>query len=199
MLIVCPACDLVHRGETAPIAQRTRCTRCRAPLHRADGAHLDTAIALALAALGLFALGNLYPIVSLHINGTTRSATLLEAALGLLRQGFPTLSMIVVLTTVIAPLLQLLSLLYLLIPLRRGRRAPHQRLAFRLLTHLRPWTFFEVFMLGAVVALVRLTKFAQVLPGIALLCCALFMIALAALTNLTSPQQIWHWVERSRP
>src|SRR5215475_3201042 len=115
-LIVCPACDLVHRGETAPATQRTRCSRCRAPLHRPQSAHLDTAIALAIAALLLFLLGNLYPVVTLHINGTTRSATLLQAALGLYRHGFPLLSTLVVLTTVVAPLVQLLCLLYLLLP-----------------------------------------------------------------------------------
>src|SRR5215813_11873496 len=124
-LIVCAACDLVHRSEIAPATQRTRCSRCRAPLHRPQSAHLDSAIALSVSALLLFVLGNLYPVVTLHINGTTRSATLLEAALGLYRQGFPLLSTLVVLTTVIAPLAQVLCLLYLLIPLRRRRRARH--------------------------------------------------------------------------
>jgi paraquat-inducible protein A len=195
---VCHACDLVHRGEAAPVLTATRCCRCRAPLHRPQSARLDSAIALALTALVLFALGNAYPIVSLRMNGTSRSTTLFESALGLFQQGFPALSIVVVLTTVVAPLLQILSLLYLLVPLRRGRRARYQRVVFRLLTHIRPWTFIEVFMLGAIVALVRLAKFAQVIPGIALACIALFMMALAALTSLTTPHQFWHWVDRSR-
>jgi paraquat-inducible protein A len=195
---VCHACDLVHRGEAAPILISTRCSRCHAPLHRPQSAHLDTAIALAISALVLFTLGNLYPIVTLHINGATRSTTLVGSALGLYRQGFPLLTLIVVLTTVVAPLAQIFALLYLLIPLRRQRRARYQRVIFRLLTQIRQWTFIEVFLLGSIVALVRLAKFATVIPGIALLCCTLFMLTLAALTSVTTPNQFWHWVDRSR-
>ncbi len=48
-------------------------------------------------------------------------------------------------------------------------------------------------MLGTVVALVRLAKFAHVVPGIALWSCALLMLCLSALTSLTSPEQLWRW------
>ena len=200
-LIVCPACDLVHRGdaENAPTDPgRLRCARCRAVLHGARGAHIDTAIALAISALVLFLLGNTYPLVEFHINGATRETSLLGAALGLHHAGHSALGLLVLLTTIAAPLAQILGLLYLLIPLRKNRRARRQSTVFRLIVQIRPWTFIEVFMLGAVVALVRLSAFAKVVPGIALACCGLLMMCLAALTSLTSPEQFWHWDARSR-
>jgi len=85
-----------------------------------------------------------------------------------------------------------------LIPLWANRRAAGQTFVFRLLTRVRPWTFMEVFMLGALVALVRLSKFAHIVPGISLWSCALLMICLSALTSVTSPEQFWRWVERVR-
>jgi paraquat-inducible protein A len=197
-LIVCPACDLVHRGDVVPVSGRTRCARCRAVLHRSAETELDTAIAIALSALVLFLLANLYPLVEFHINGANRETTLVGAALGLYHAGHTGLSVLVLSTTVLAPLAQILSLLYLLLPLRSKRRARRQRTVFRLLMQLRPWTFVEVFMLGAIVALVRLASYAKVLPGIALVCCGLLMMSLAALTSRTSPEQYWRWVERSR-
>jgi paraquat-inducible protein A len=196
-VIVCPACDLAHRNEPTAGTQRTRCARCSAPLHRLQTAHLDTAIATALCALVLFCLSNAYPLVAMQINGSSRSATLFDAARGLFDQGFVSLSALVLLTTVIFPLLQIAGILYLLLPLRRRRRARYQRPVFRLLVTIRPWILIEVFMLGAIVALVRLTMFAKVIPGIALLCCALLMMTLAALSSMTTPPQFWHWVERS--
>ncbi len=101
-------------------------------------------------------------------------------------------------TTVIGPLLQIASLLYLLIPLRRAREAPGQSTIFRLLAQVRSWTFVEVFMLGVLVALVRLSAYARVIPGVALWSCGLLMLTLAALTSRTSPGQFWRWVDRSR-
>jgi len=67
------------------------------------------------------------------------------------RQGFGSLAALVFLTTVVAPLLQIVTLLYVLIPLRRRRRAPGQNAVLRVLTRVRPWNFLEVFMLGALV------------------------------------------------
>jgi paraquat-inducible protein A len=197
-VIVCPSCDLAHRIGVAPASKGTRCARCRAPLQRPEIGNIDTAIALSLCALVLFFLSNAYPLVTIQVNGTTRATTLLGAAWGLYAQGHAGLAALVFLTTVAGPFLQIASLLYLLLPLRRAREAPGQNTIFRLLAQVRPWTFVEVFMLGALVALVRLSAYALVIPGVALWSCGLLMLTLAALTSRTTPGQFWSWVERSR-
>lgn len=198
MVIVCPSCDLAHRAGAAPAPERTRCARCRAQLQRPENGHIDTAIALSICALVLFFLSNAYPLVAIQSNGTTRAATLLGAALGLYNQDHAGLAALVFITTVLGPFAQIASLLYLLLPLKYRRQAPGQNTVFRLLAQVRPWTFVEVFMLGALVALVRLSSFARVLPGVALWSCALLMLTLAALTSRTSAGQFWHWVEQYR-
>ena len=197
-VIVCPACDLAHRLAEAPPTGRMRCARCRAPLQRPENAALDTAIALAVCALVLLLLTNIYPLVTMQINGSSRDTTLIGAALGLYAQGFDSLAALVFLTTVIGPLLQIAALLYVLIPLWRGRRAPGQGTVLRVFTQVRSWSFMEVFLLGALAALVRLAKFAHITPGIALWSCVLLMLCLSELTSITSPEQLWRWVERSR-
>ncbi|HEX3913471.1 MAG TPA: paraquat-inducible protein A [Steroidobacteraceae bacterium] len=198
MVIVCPLCDLAHRAGAAPASERTRCARCRAPLQRPENGRIDTAIALSICALVLFFLSNAYPLVAIQSNGTTRASTLVGAALGLYGQDHVGLAALVFITTVVGPFVQIVSLLYLLVPLKYRRQAPGQNTVFRLLAQMRLWTFVEVFMLGAVVALVRLSSFARVLPGVALWSCALLMLTLAALTSRTSAGQFWRWVERCR-
>ena len=197
-VIVCPSCDLAHRTAMERASERTRCARCLASLQRPENGSIDTAIALSIAALVLFLLSNAYPLVAIHSNGSTRSATLVGAALGFYRQDHAGLAALVFITTVVGPFLQIAGLLYLLIPLRRQQRAPGLNTVFRLLALVRPWTFIEVFMLGALVALVRVAAYARVLPGVALWSCALLMLTLAALTSRTSPGQFWRWVEGSR-
>jgi paraquat-inducible protein A len=197
-VIVCPACDLAHRLTAAPATGRTQCARCRAPLQRSVSAAIDTAIALTVCAFVLLLTSNAYPLVAMYVNGHSSESTLIGAALGLYAQGYDSLAVLVFLTTVIAPLLQILTLLYVLIPLWRGRRAAGQNAGFRLLTRLRPWSFMEVFMLGALAALVRLAKFAHIVPGVSLWSCGLLMLCLSALTSMTSPEQLWRWAGRSR-
>jgi paraquat-inducible protein A len=196
-VIVCPACDLAHRLTAVTTTGRTQCARCRAPLQRRESPSIDTAIALAVCALVLLLLSNAYPLVAMQVNGNSRDTTLIGAAAGLYAQGFDSLAALVFLTTVVAPLLQIVTLLHVLIPMRRGQRAFGQITVLRVLTRVRPWNFIEVFMLGALVALVRLSKFANISPGIALWSCALLMLCLSALTSVASPEQLWRWVERS--
>jgi len=193
-VILCPACDLVHRVALAQ-PRRRRCVRCRAILQREAEGSIDSAIALAITALILYVFSNLYPLVSMNFNGTTRAATLFDATMAFYHQGHPTLAAIVLTTTQLGPLFQITTLLYMLVPMRAGRQAPGTGNLFRFLTHVRPWTLVEVFMLGAVVALVRVAQYAQVLPGVSLWSYALLMLTLAALTHYTSPQQFWRWAE----
>ena len=197
-LIVCHACDLVHRIDKVAVSARVRCVRCRAELYRTISGNIDTAIALAATALVLLVIANMYPLVALKVNGTTRAATLLGAALGLYRQGYAVIAVLVLFTTVLVPLAQILIFLYVLIPLRAKRRMPGQNALFRMLTPLRPWAMAEIFMLGALVALVKLSALADVEPRIALASYGLLMFTLAALTSVTPSEQIWRWAEGSR-
>jgi len=147
----------------------------------------------------LLLLSNAYPLVVLQLNGSSRTTTLLGAAVGLYEQGFIPVAALVLLTSVLVPTFQIAALLYVLVPLRRRERARGQNEVFRALTRLRPWAMSEVFMLGALVALVKLAALAQVIPGISLFSYGALMLILAALTYITPTEQFWQWVEGHRP
>src|SRR6202049_4833458 len=109
-VIVCPACDLAHRLTAAPASGRRLCARCQAPLQRREDASIDTAIALAVCAVVLLILSNAYPLVAMHVNGSSRDTPLIGAAFGLYASGFKSLAARVFLTTVAAPFLQIVAL-----------------------------------------------------------------------------------------
>ncbi|MGA2838938.1 MAG: paraquat-inducible protein A [Steroidobacteraceae bacterium] len=197
-VIVCHACDLVHRRDAIMDKARVLCVRCRAELYRTNSASIETPIALAATAAILLLLSNAYPLVALQLNGSFRATTLVGAALGLYEQGYAPVAALVFVTTVLIPLFQIAALLYVLLPLRRNGRARGQNEVFRALTRLRPWAMSEVFMLGALVALVKLSALAQVIPGIALFAYGALMLTLAALTSITPTEQFWQWVEGNR-
>ena len=194
-IIVCHACDLVQRHHAIVAKTRVRCVRCRAELYRSHSTSIDAAIALAGSAAVLLLLSNWFPLVTLQLNGTTRDTTLIGAALGLYAQGYGSVGALVLLTTLFIPSFQIASLLYVLVPIRARRRATRQNELFRTLTRLRPWAMPEVFMLGALVAMVKLSAMAQVIPGISLFFYGALMLTLAALTSITPTEQFWRWVE----
>ena len=174
--------------------RRVRCVRCRAELYRTNAAGIDTAIALASTALVLFIIANAYPLVAFKVNGATRMATLTGAALGLYDQGYAALAVLVIFTAVLVPLTQILAFLYVLVPARMGLRARGAGgLCSACSTALRPWGMSEVFVLGAIVALVKLSAEAEVSPRIALIAYGLLMFTLTALTSVTPTEQFWRW------
>ncbi|GAC1306440.1 MAG: hypothetical protein NVSMB10_11180 [Steroidobacteraceae bacterium] len=141
---------------------------------------------------------NIFPLVALQLNGVSRVTTLIGAALAMYQQGYAPIAVLVLLTTVLIPLFQTCALLYMLFPLRSGRCAAGHHALFRTLARLRPWAMSEVFILGALVALVKLSVIAEVLPGVALFAYGALMFALSALTSITPTEQYWRWVEEAR-
>jgi paraquat-inducible protein A len=95
------------------------------------------------------------------------------------------------------PLLQILAFLYVLVALRLRLRVWGHSAVFRALAALRPWAMAEVFVLAALVAMVKLAAQAEVSPRVALGAYGLLMFTLTALNAITPVEQFWRWIERS--
>ena len=65
-------------------------------------------------------------------------------------------ALLVLLTTILLPALEIACLLYLLIPLWLGRLAPNTPMIFRLVLAIHPWSMMEILLLGILVTLVKL-------------------------------------------
>lgn len=158
--------------------------RCRAVLYRRSYLDLDHQLALVTAAILTYMIANCYPIVDLRIQGRLNSATLAGSVLSLWQEGRESVAVLVFVTTLLFPLIDLGALLVLLLLIRRGRPAAAFSPLLRFLQALRPWGMIEVFMLGIVVSLVKLSNMAQVLPGIALWAFGTLTVLLAVILSM---------------
>jgi len=61
------------------------------------------------------------------------------------------------------------------------------------LQQVRPWSMVEVFMLGVLVAIVKLAALAEIVPGPALWACATLIIVLSLLKTRVRPEDFWAW------
>jgi paraquat-inducible protein A len=143
-------------------------------------------------------VANSFPLVGLEVNGELIETTLVGAARSLYAGGMRTLGAVVVVTTVLAPLIELVAILSLLLPVRLGRRARYSARLFRALRAIQPWRMVEVMMLGVLVALVKLAHMAAVIPGIAMWALAGVVILLAACLSAFDPRVVWARFDVSR-
>ena len=114
------------------------------------------------------------------------------------REDMPAVACLVLVTTTLTPLLEICSLIWLVLPLMLGRRPPAFARVFRALQAAHPWAMVEVFILGILVALVKLSHLASVLPGPAMLCFGVLMLLLTTISAIIEPRDLWQAWEEAR-
>ena len=190
-LVACPDCDLLNRLD-GPAAATLLCARCGAVLRRHRPNSIDRTLALVVAALLLFALANAFPFLAMQTGGLVQETTLLSGVQELWRQGLRLLAALVFCTCVLVPAAQLIGLGTILLPLRLGRRPPPGAARIlRLVQAAAPWGMMEVFMLGILVALVKLGHMATIVPGVSVFSFAALIVVMAAALSTLDPALIW--------
>lgn len=194
-LIACHECDLLQRLPHADRGERVRCRRCGCVLHRSGRDLVVAPLALGLTALVLFVVSNSYPLLEFDLNGYRDSSYLVAGIRQLYAQQMPILATTVLFTTIVAPLLHVALLIYVYLPLALRVQPPAFPLALRLLLSIVPWSMLEIFLLGVVVAGVKLAEQASLVPGPAALSLALLVVVLAAASTQVHPHHLWARVE----
>lgn len=190
-LVACPDCDLLNRLD-GPAAATLLCARCGAVLRRHRPDSIDRTLALVVAALLLFALANAFPFLAMQTGGLVQETTLLSGVHELWRQDLRLLAALVFCTCVLVPAAQLIGLGTILLPLRLGRRPPPGAARIlRLVQAAAPWGMMEVFMLGILVALVKLGHMATIVPGVSVFSFAALIVVMAAALSTLDPALIW--------
>ena len=190
-VIACHECDLLQRAIALPPGRTALCVRCGAKLYRTENRSLDHTLALTLAAAVVFTLANTFPIVGLQIQTTRNDTSLLSAVHALWSQGMWPVAGLVFFTTFLVPAAVLAIMIHILLALRRGRIPARFTLAMRVLRIFNNWGMVEVFIVGVMVALVKLTHYGTLLPGIALWSLGVLTLLLAATASSFNVHRIW--------
>jgi len=178
------------------VRERARCARCGALLYAHKPDSLERTLALAVTGLILFVLSNVYPLMTFELQGQSQQNVLITGVLQLYAQGMWALAVLVFGVSILAPLLKLAGLLYVLLPLKLGRRPWLLPLAFRALETLDRWAMLEVYMLGVLVAIVKLADIATIVPGVALYSFGALIVVMAAASAALDASVVWEHLER---
>ena len=160
-VIACHECGTVHRLPAMPDDTIARCVACGAKIFIRFERSVERTLALYLAALALFMVANSFPILTMSIGGQANASTILDGAKALYDDGMWPLALAVALAGTVLPLAKILGMLAILIPLQLGLRPRWIVAGFRWIEHLQPWSMMEVYLLGVIVAYVKLQDLAD--------------------------------------
>lgn len=191
-LILCHECDLAHAFRPVPRGRKAKCARCGAGLYGAITDDLDRPLALAVAGLILFVLANVFPFMVFEMEGRTQSNNLISGSIEFWQAGYWELAAVVFLASICLPLFSLALMAYLLTPLRLGWVPWKATWTLRTILALRPWAMMEVYMLGALVAIVKLTDFADIQLEFGFYAFAALIFVVTAANAALRPEALWN-------
>ena len=193
-LVACEECDaLFARRRLAP-GDVARCTRCGSTLGRGHWLEVNGQLALASGALLVFVLGNVNDIITLDLRGVDTPVTLYESIIATWTTGEELVAVLAGATAFLFPLAVILLRLFVLWPLTMGRVGRGFVPAMRALRWVTRWSMVEVFMVGTLVAIVKLAGLASVIPGVGIFSYGVLTLLLAA-TQAAGLHGLWRHAE----
>ncbi|CAG8866906.1 Intermembrane transport protein PqiA [Pseudomonas fluorescens] len=190
-LVACHECDLLMSKPTLRNDEKAHCPRCGYELFAHRHNVVNRSLALVLTALLLYVPANFLPIMQLHLLGQSADDTVWSGVVGLYNAGMQSVSLVVFLCSMAIPLLKLLCQLAVLLSIRLGIGRSHGLLLYRIYHHLRDWGMLEVYLMGVLVAIVKLADMAELSLGLGLLCFISLLLVQVWLEVVMSPHQIW--------
>ncbi|WP_438969796.1 PqiA/YebS family transporter subunit [Methylophaga sp.] len=161
-LRACQECDWVVALPALRPGEVAVCPRCQYTLVKRHFRPVQRSMALALSASLALALSLYFPFVSFNALGIGQNIHLSQTTTQLLSFDQPLIAMLVALTVVILPTIYLFCVIWLQIGLLKGRPLHFSRHIARSLKHLHPWMMADVFILGALVSLFKISSGADI-------------------------------------
>ncbi|MGE4535426.1 paraquat-inducible protein A [Halomonas sp.] len=190
-LIACHECDLLMRKPSLRDGERAECPRCGYELFTHRHHVVKRSLALVIAALLLYIPANFLPIMQLNLLGQSTQDTVWSGVLGLYDSGMQSIALVVFLCSMAVPLLKLLCQLCVLLSIRLDYGRGYGLLLYRIYHHMREWGMLEVYLMGILVAMVKLMDLADLSLGLGLFCFIALLLVQVWLEVTMSPQQIW--------
>jgi len=190
-LVICPQCHTLHREIPIKDGAKACCSECNSVMYRYDSRLAEHGLALSVTALIFFFVANFFPLVKIELLGNEQFITIPGTILSLFDNGFFIVGMLSAFLIFIFPLM--IFLLYLLVfaLLKFGKGEQLSKELLVLLSHLKPWSMSDIFLISILVALVKLIGYAQIHMGIAFWALIVFVLLDIYVTRSIHISEIW--------
>jgi paraquat-inducible protein A len=197
-LIACPDCDLLHRRQELPTGGHAACSRCGARLYRKPWNSIESTLVMAITALILLVVANCSPFMSFQLHGRVQEAHIITGVFELYAENLWALAGVILFVSIVAPALTLLLLLYITLPLYLDRVPPGLVLVYRVYDGIRAWGMIGIYMLGALVAINKLSELATTPVGAGFWALVALMFVAGPAQARLDPQILWDRLEAQR-
>lgn len=195
----CLECDLLI---TMPekIEHRTNlvCPRCKHVVAVGHNNAKHYVLALCVTALILLTVACSFSFISFSSNGQQRTISLWQTFTELYAQDYVFVSMLVLLFILVMPLLYLLSVGYIIISTRVSLQLFPVISLGRVISYILPWTMAEVFLIGVLVALIKVISMADIYLEPSFWAYVLFAPLFTHIVFIVDNHRLWRWIDDAK-
>lgn len=190
-LIICPKCYTLHEEVSIKDGTKALCSSCGTVLFRYDSRLIEHGLALSITGFIFFILANLFPLVQIEILGNEQFITIPKTFIALFDNGFYVVGLLCAFLIFIFPLMifSINLLIFTLLKLKKGKNLSKELLI--LLSHIKPWSMTDIFLISILVALVKLIGYAQIHMGISFWALIFFVLIDLYITKMIKVSEIW--------
>ena len=187
-IYACSGCGLLVQNSES--SAHLHCPRCQTNIVtpvRSIGYQLG----LAIAALIMYFPAMTMPLLSFKLGSDIREGTMVSSLIYFNEQGYALISVVAFFTSMLAPLIFLLTSLYVLYMLYNQQKPRKMKLLFTILYKIREWVMIDVYVIAILVSIVKLTSTADVIYNIGLVSFVSLTVFIVMLSLNFSPNQLW--------
>ncbi len=192
----CHRCDYLFSLPSLVDHQSAYCPRCAQHLTTYRANNVQLALALSTSGLLLLLCATAYPFLGFAKAGQMTTMTLLDSATSLFAFDQPVLGSIVFVFILFAPGALLALLTLLLTMLHYELRHPRLPQLARLVRFLSSWNMVEVFLIGVLVSVAKISSMASIQIGFAFWAFIGFTLCIIASVSLLDEVQMWRAISR---
>ena len=159
---------------------------------------VNRGLALSLTSLTLMVPAFFMPIMTFNMLGLDTVDTMVKGVLHLFQAGFWWMALLVLFCSILAPMLENLLVLLICLLTQARRYGGLLITLLKLQTRIRKWAMLEVYMLGILVAYVKMIDSGQVHMGVGMICFTGMLLATTLNTVMFDTHSIWENVGRYR-
>ena len=189
--MVCHECDLLVAVPALETGQKAYCPRCNYLLAAHRPHALAMVFAFAVSGLLFLLLSTAFPFLGFSASGQERTVTLLQSIAILVTEGLPSLAAIVFVSIVMIPAAFLIGAVYVSSALKMNRLLPGTVMMLRWMLMLMPWSMAEIFLIGILVAFVKIVTLADISLGLSFWAYVLFTVCMTVVMLYPDKRRLW--------
>ena len=172
------------------------CPRCGKKLQAPKKNSIDKTLALSITALLLYPPAAFMPLMTLDTLGFEESGSIVDGVVQLYDKGYLFVSLLVLLTSLLFPLIKLSLLFVVSLSLKLKRYPDILPLLMRSFHYIDEWGMLEVYLIGILVTIIKMYHLANIHYDLGFFCfIGLLLVTLCSSTAMDE-HLFWDLIER---